>query len=142
MCFPPQIKNFLLLEKWTFAKTMQEWPHEYLVRERVDGAIFEALVTHIREHGYEGRFYSKPITYFAEDGMIYWTMGAPIAETIIINRCKQEDSYENRLRNGTLPKETLTNSNMQNKALDLTAARVAPPAFSLRSGQESRHGQP
>ena len=29
-----------------------------------------------------------------------------------------------------------------NKAVDSTAARVTPPASSLRSGQESRHGQP
>jgi hypothetical protein len=29
-----------------------------------------------------------------------------------------------------------------NKAVDSTATRVTPPASSLRSGQESRHGQP
>jgi len=31
-------------------------------------------------------------------------MGEPLEETKIINRCKEEDSYENRLKNGTLPK--------------------------------------
>ena len=35
--------------------------------------------------------------------MVYWTMGAPLAETIIINRCRKEDTYEERLRRGTLP---------------------------------------
>jgi len=30
-------------------------------------------------------------------------MGEPIEETTIINQCKEEGSYENRLRNGTLP---------------------------------------
>lgn len=29
-----------------------------------------------------------------------------------------------------------------NKAVDSTATRVTPPASSLRSGQEARHGQP
>jgi len=82
---------------------MPLWPHEYLVRDRVDGSAFEALVRHIRTHGFEGRFYQKVITYFAEDGLLYWTMGAPIEITTIINRCKEEDSYESRLRNGTLP---------------------------------------
>jgi hypothetical protein len=43
------------------------------------------------------------ITYFDEGGMIYWTMGAPIAETTIINRCKKEHSYEYRRLNNTLP---------------------------------------
>lgn len=79
------------------------WPHEYLVRDRVDCVLFKALVRHIRQHGFEGRFYKRALTYFAEDGLLYWTMGAPIEETTIINRCKEEDSYENRLRNGTLP---------------------------------------
>ncbi len=82
---------------------MPVWPHEYLVRDRVNEKDFEALVCHIRAHGFQGRFYQKPITYFAEDGLLYWTMGAPIEITTIINRCKEEDSYENRLRNGTLP---------------------------------------
>lgn len=108
--FPQHIRTFLQRETWTFAKTMPEWPHEYLVRERVDGVLFEAMVIHIRAHGFEGRFYSKPITYFAEDGMVYWTMGAPLPDTIIINRCKEADSYENRLKNGTLPKEAMSDS--------------------------------
>jgi hypothetical protein len=32
--------------------------------------------------------------------------------------------------------------NNPNKAVDSTATRVSPPASSLRSGQESVHGQP
>jgi hypothetical protein len=35
--------------------------------------------------------------------VFYWTMGNPIEETTIINRCKKEGSYENRSRNRTLP---------------------------------------
>ena len=38
-----------------------------------------------------------------EDGLTYWTMGTPIEETIIINRCKKEDTYEVRLAEGRLP---------------------------------------
>lgn len=95
--------SFITDERWTFAKTMPDWPHEYLVRERVDEALFVELVLHIRKYGYEGRFYSKPITYFDQDGYTYWTMGAPIEETIIINRTQTENSYEQRLKNGTLP---------------------------------------
>jgi hypothetical protein len=87
----------------TFAKTMPEWPHEYLVRARVNSQLFEAVVTHIRSAGYEGLFYSKSLTYYEEDGLVYWTMGAPVEETTIINRCKAADTFESRSRSGTLP---------------------------------------
>jgi hypothetical protein len=54
-------------------------------------------------NGYEGDFYKMKITYYDEDGLVYWTMGAPLSETTIINRCKKENSYEHRLANVTLP---------------------------------------
>jgi hypothetical protein len=102
--FPEELRHFVLSERWTFAKTMPEWPHEYLVRGRVDSELFERAVMHLRAHGYQGRFYRRTITYFAEDGFVYWTMGAPVDQTTILNRCRQEDSFESRARKGTLPK--------------------------------------
>ena len=82
-----------------FRKTYAEtWPHECFVRDRVDGNLFVQLVRVVRAYGYQGHFYRKPITYFDEDGMTYWTMGAPIEETIIVNRCPKEDTYEERLK--------------------------------------------
>jgi len=107
--FPPHLKAFLDQQTWTFAKTYAStWPHEYIVRDRVDERLFVQVVQHIRTYGYEGRFYQKRITYFDEDGLVYWTMGAPIDETIIINRCTKEQTYEYRLRQGTLPESKCT----------------------------------
>jgi len=103
--FPAELREFVGTSRWTFAKTMPEWPHEYIVRDRVDPALFEALVRHIREHGFDGRFYDRILTYFAEDGLLYWTMGNPVEETTIVNRCREEGSYECRRRNGTLPEQ-------------------------------------
>lgn len=100
---PDSLRNFVNASQWTFAKTMPKWPHEYIVREQVDEDLFLQLVRHIRAHGYLGKFYQKSITYFDEAGMLYWTMGAPLEETIIVNRCMKENSYECRLLNGTLP---------------------------------------
>jgi hypothetical protein len=100
--FPVDLRVFVESAEWTFAKTMPEWPHEYIVRERVDEELFVTLVQHIREYGYEGKFYSKTMTYYDEDDRVYWTMGAPLDETIIVNRCQKEDSYESRLRNGLM----------------------------------------
>jgi len=34
--FSDNVRAFVDCERWTFAKTMPEWPHEYLVRSRVD----------------------------------------------------------------------------------------------------------
>ena len=99
--------DFIKTVKWTFAKTMPEWPHEYIVRSKVDENLFVEMVSHIREFGYQGSFYQKPIIYFEEDGLVYWTMGAPIEETTIINRCTKENTYEARLKNGTLPEQKL-----------------------------------
>jgi len=100
---PENLLEFIESVRWTYAKTMPEWPHEYIVRNRVDEELFVKLVKHIRKNGYEGRFYSKPMTYYDYDGMTYWTMGAPFEETIIINRCRKEDTYEERRKQGNLP---------------------------------------
>ncbi|UCC88406.1 MAG: hypothetical protein JSV81_03605 [Anaerolineales bacterium] len=103
VAFPAVLREFIDSTPWTFARTMPEWPHEYIVRERVDEEIFVQLVRYIREHGYEGKFYQRSITYYDDRGMTYWTMGAPLDKTTIINRCRKEDTYEVRLREARLP---------------------------------------
>ena len=41
MKLPPNLKAFVDREAWTFAKTYAKtWPHEYLVRDRVDEDLF------------------------------------------------------------------------------------------------------
>ena len=103
--FPKELKDFVNNSKWIFAKTYAAtWPHHYILKERVDEDLFIQVVKHIRRFGYEGRFYKKKYIYFEEDGYVYWTMGAPIEETTGINRCTKENTYEYRLKMGTLPK--------------------------------------
>ena len=103
MPFPADLHTFVESEEWTFAKTMPEWPHEYLVRGRVHERLFERLVVFIREQGRPALFYATTNVYYEEDGRTYWTMGAPVGETEIINRCRSEDTYERRLAAGRLP---------------------------------------
>jgi hypothetical protein len=102
---PADLRAFVDSEEWTYAKTYPKWPHEYLVRDRVDTPLFEALIRHIHKHGSDGRFYHRVLLYFEEDGLLYWTMGGPVEEETIINRCKMEESYEARLKSGTLPED-------------------------------------
>lgn len=101
---PQGLQDFIINETWIFAKTYAKtWPHEYLVKEKVDEKLFIAFVHLIREQGYTGKFYEKDIIYFDYNNDVFWTMGSPIPETIIINRCKKEQSYEYRLKHNLLP---------------------------------------
>jgi hypothetical protein len=91
--FPDSLCDFLKHSIWTFIKTMPNWPHEYIVRSKVDENLFVQLVSYNRANGYEGYFYKKKITYYDFKELVYWKMGEPIDETTIINRCKKEDTY-------------------------------------------------
>ncbi|MDH3988134.1 MAG: hypothetical protein OEV34_03320 [Gammaproteobacteria bacterium] len=102
--FSPDLRRFVKDQDWIFAKTYAKtWPHEYIVRSQEDEQLFVQLVEHIRANGYQGYFYKKEITYYDEDGLVYWTMGAPVEDTTIINRCRSDQTYEYRLAQNDLP---------------------------------------
>jgi hypothetical protein len=72
---------------WTFAKTMPENPHEYTLRkEWADDPAFDEAVRLIRSLGYRHYFGGHPYLQLDLDGHTYWTMGWPVAQTILINR--------------------------------------------------------
>lgn len=81
-------KEYIAGSRWKFAKTMAHIPHEYTVKEwepwRED--LFEQAVMFIRENGYEQNFFRATYLYYDVDERQYWTMGAPLVETILINR--------------------------------------------------------
>jgi len=81
-------RSYISTVRWQFAKTMPETPHEYTVSKWNPNLRdeFEWFVNAIRQHGKGERFFNKTFMYFAIDGKKYWTMGAPIKETILINR--------------------------------------------------------
>lgn len=92
-----RIRDFIGRYAWTFAKTYADFaPHEYYVKDKLDEKgqeDFVWFVEYIRENGFDCKFASKKHTYYELDGHYYWTMGDPIDETIILNRCKVDD-YE------------------------------------------------
>ena len=66
---------------------MPENPHEYtLRREWASDADFVRAVLFIRAHGYQNLFEGSWYTQLDIDDHTYWTMGAPVEETILINR--------------------------------------------------------
>jgi hypothetical protein len=85
-------EEFIGAAPWTFAHTMPENPHEYTVLGQMPDESFNAFVLHIREHGYRGRFGGRTYTYLEVDGWRYWTMGAPLGATRIINRARVNEA--------------------------------------------------
>lgn len=81
---------------WQVAKTMPDNPHEYTLRKNwrfgaCGGATFDEAVMFIRGSlGYREKY--KGVWYKCLDvnGFKYWTMGAPLAATILINRARIE----------------------------------------------------
>ena len=77
--------------EFTFAKSMPNLPHSYIVKEEWgNDTEFEDLVLFIRENGVTERFFSKTYIYYHLNGYKYWTMGNQVGVTRIINRAKVE----------------------------------------------------
>ena len=85
-----KLRSMIARCEWTFAKTMPFAPHEYLVKEKCPLTTdeFEYFVNMQREHGVKERWgkYNNPYLYI--DDYKYWTMGAPLEDTTVINRAK------------------------------------------------------
>ena len=85
-----KLRSMISRCKWTFAKTMPFAPHEYIVKDKCPLATeeFEYFVSGQREYGVKERWgkYNHPYLYI--DDYKYWTMGAPLEETTVINRAK------------------------------------------------------
>ena len=93
------LKQFIEQTPWTFAKTYAKtWPHEYIVREKVDQSLFAELAEHIDKFGYPSHFYKTTMTYFDYGGNTYWHIDN------IINRCVEADTYHRREKEGRLPR--------------------------------------
>jgi hypothetical protein len=92
--YPPmsldEMRAFIAANQWTFAKTMPECPHYYVVVERALSS-FDCLrfVAQIRRTGYAHKFYSATMKYLDVDEWYYWSMGWPIDETEVLNRAEK-----------------------------------------------------
>jgi hypothetical protein len=79
-------RAFAKSHRWIFAKTMPENPHEYTLRRDTSGEHFEAAVRFIRARGETELYEGRPYVVYRCDDHKYWTMGAPVEETVLINR--------------------------------------------------------
>jgi len=85
-----KLRSMIARCEWTFAKSMPFAPHEYIVRDKcpLTDDEFVYFVEMQRQFGIKERWgrYNNPYLYI--DGYKYWTMGAPMEGTKVINRAK------------------------------------------------------
>ena len=98
MPLPEVLARFIDQTPWTFAKTYaRHWPHEYIVREKVDAALFDDFAAFIDQNGYESHFYQAKQVYLDLGAHTYWHMDN------IINRCPVDETYHRREKEGRMP---------------------------------------
>jgi hypothetical protein len=88
---PPQFIAAAASFTWTYAKTMPQDPHEYIVRGKsADEDTYCAMFRTIEERGEWRSWNKEQYQYFHPgDGYYYWKMTNDIAESVIINRAKE-----------------------------------------------------
>ena len=79
-------ESFASRQPWRFASSMPQNPHDYTLRRQAAPEDFERAVRYVREHGRMEQFWGKPYKVLYSGEYKYWTMGAPMADTILINR--------------------------------------------------------
>lgn len=74
-------------KEWRFAKTMPTNPHWYTLANTWESREeFEEAARLIREFGYKVKFGRSWYTLFNVANYFYWTMGAALSKTTLINR--------------------------------------------------------
>jgi hypothetical protein len=125
------MRAFIARARWIFARTMPASPHWYTLRRANPVQPFEAFVAFIRRHGYDAEYAGGLYRKLDTDGWSYWTMGAPLGETILINRARLVGATpQGRLRFRDNAPDGLT------RPIDVKHA--GPPAV-LRSAPPSAH---
>lgn len=86
-----QVAEALERRRWIYAKTMPQCPHWYCLRKewRIE-LPFEQVVQYIRDVGYWEKYGRNRYMRLNVNGYKYWSMGAPLPATILINRAKIE----------------------------------------------------
>jgi hypothetical protein len=89
-----EVEEWCRSVEWRFAVTRPDNPHNYTLRRNTDPIEFQRIVLHIREFGYQQKWWGADYTMYRADGHHMWTMGAPLEATILINRKTDEQVRE------------------------------------------------
>ncbi len=76
--------------RWRFASTARFNPHSYTLRREQSKQMFFRVVAHMRKYGYVGRYGAAHYEYYDIGDHSYWTMGANVNDTELINRKRKD----------------------------------------------------
>jgi hypothetical protein len=83
--------------KFAKSKAYEKFPHAYTLSKDWNRDEFDEVVQFIRDYGEVGYFFKAQYLYYRFNGYEYWTMGAAIEKTILINKAKvkYQSPYDN-----------------------------------------------
>jgi hypothetical protein len=94
------VRRWLESQRWIYARSRPNNPHSYcLRREAGDTELFEKVVEHIREFGHPYPWWGRVYRQYVCGSHAYWSMGAPLSETELINRKSLEQVRLDQLTN-------------------------------------------
>jgi len=122
-------QNFVEHVDWTFAKSVPNWPHFYIVEGQLDEPeTYLAAREFIRDRGYDGHFFDLEVRYYDLGKWTYWS--SPLAKSFedqyMINRCRKEYTWDALAEAGELPAE-----GFEGKELNLAPVLEDPEFQSL-----------
>lgn len=88
-----RLRDFISRHRWWNAVTYVKFaPHQYVVKGKLptftDVVDFMWFVEFIRNNGFVAKFMSFSLPYLVVDEFYYWSMGALVEKTIVLNRAK------------------------------------------------------
>ena len=86
-----EVEEWVQGRYWQNARTTRN-PHSYTLARWGNRRVFELVVLHIREHGYQQTFGGVEYTQYDAAGHFMWTMNADLPSTVLINRKLLPDS--------------------------------------------------
>jgi hypothetical protein len=94
------VQRWLESQRWHHARSRPNNPHSYCLRREVDDKkTFEQIVEFIREYGSPYPWWGAVYDQLPLGNYCYWTMGASIAKTDLINRKSLEQVRIDQLVN-------------------------------------------
>src|SRR5262245_32870758 len=94
MRVPAKLRRWVERQEFTYAVTMPDNPHEYILETKTGGSEFDQLVALIREHGDTGRYKGSSYRYVTIGDWVYWVMPARWDRSLIINRKKADGAWD------------------------------------------------